>query len=189
MKKQLTILLMLLAPLTRAQTHLVGQRFLQVGAGSYDRLIPGPDNFNVRVGLGKYTARGWESTFFLTGAQKETSLVESGTGTGLGQNIPVEQYAGGYQLAFPLYRSAMKTFLVKLPLSAQIGYERINRGLPYATGYAAGPGSRMLLGVGGAVEVEIWGVLLGVRQQVNFLSRYEKLSTWPYLGYKIHFYR
>lgn len=170
----------------QAQTHLAGQSWVQLEAGSYDCARPGADSFNARVGLGRYgKRRQTESLLFLAAAHKQTSLVESGSGVTLDESVPVEQIFAGYQFTPSLYRSAMRTLHVKAPLVAQLGYERIDRGRD--TGFeAVGGQSRLLLGVGAGLEIEYCGLLLGVRENFNFLSRYEKFSTMPYVGYKIH---
>lgn len=186
-KNLLTIALLCALPWTgQAQTHLAGQRWVQLEAGSYDRVLPGLDSFNARVGLGRYyKRRQTESLLFLAVSHKQTRLVESGSGLTLNQRVPVEQIFVGYQFAPSLYWSAMRTLHVKVPLVAQFGYERIDRGRDTGP-EAVGGQSRLLLGVGSGLEIEYRGLLLGVRENFNFLSRYEKFSTMPYVGYKIH---
>ncbi|GHB87434.1 conjugal transfer protein TraO [Persicitalea jodogahamensis] len=170
-----------------AQTHLRGQPFLQIDAGSYDAVLPGLGNFAFKAGLGKYTRRLWGSMFFVSVAHKQTSLVSEGSRVMIETDVPVDQYMAGYQLTPNLYQSAMRTFLVKLPLSLQAGYECLNRGEDFIGPYLLAPSSRVLLGAGAALEFEYRGVLVGYRQNVNLLSRYQKFSSLPYVGYKIHF--
>ena len=170
-----------------AQTHLRGQPFLQFDAGAYDAALPGLDNFALKAGWGKYTHRLWGSLFFVSVAHKKTWLVSEGSRVMSETDVPVDQYMAGYQLTPNLYQSPMRTFLVKLPLSLQAGYESINRGKDFVGSYLLAPSSRVLLGAGAALEFEYWGVMVGFRQNVNLLSSYQKFSSLPYVGYKIHF--
>lgn len=188
--KKLPLLALLLLPWTvKAQTHLQGQYFIQIEAGAYDRIIPSAENFNARVSAGRYTRRLWESSFFLAFAHKTTDLIETGSGQTLQLGVPVQQFSVGYQLSVLLYQNAMKSVQVKLPVQAQAGYERINRGVTVASSYTIKKGSGFLIGAGAGLELEVRSFVLGVHQQVNFLSGYEKFSTMPYVGYKIHLYR
>lgn len=190
--KNLTAILVLsvttlLAGRAAAQTHLRGQPFVQIEAGAYDAALPSFNSFAVKAGTGKYNRRLWGSMFFVSVAHKETWLISEGSRVLIEKPIPVDQYMAGYQLTPNLYRSAMRTFLVKLPLSVQAGYESINRNRDFAGSYLLSPPSRPLLGVGAALEIEYLGLLLGYRQNVNLLSKYQKLTALPYVGYKIHF--
>lgn len=186
----LTILVMagtVLMQKAAAQTHLRGQRFLQIEVGAYDQLLPGLDNFAIKAGLGKYTRRLWGSMLFVSMAQKQTWLIFEGSRVMLETYVPVNQYMAGYQLSPNLYQSAMRTFLVKIPLSLHVGYESINCGEGFGGSYQMIPSSQVLLGAGAALEFEFWGVQVGYRQNVNLLSRYQKFSSIPYVGYTIHF--
>ncbi len=190
--KNLTAILVLsvttlLAGRAAAQTHLRGQPFVQIEAGAYDAALPSFNSFAVKAGAGKYNRRLWGSMFFVSVAHKETWLISKGSRVLIEKPIPVDHYMAGYQLTPNLYRSAMRTFLVKLPLSVQAGYESINRNRDFAGPYLLSPPSRPLLGVGAALEIEYLGLLLGYRQNVNLLSKYQKLTALPYVGYKIHF--
>lgn len=190
--KNLTALLILaalalVAGHASAQTHLRGQPYVQLEAGSYDTALPSLNNFALKAGVGKYTRRLWGSMFFVSVAHKQTWLVSEGSRVLIDTPVPVDQYMAGYQLTPNLYRSAMRTFLIKLPLSLQAGYESINRTRDFAGPYLLSPPSRLLLGGGLGLEVEYRSVLLGYRQNVNLLSKYQKFTAMPYVGYKIHF--
>lgn len=170
-----------------AQTHLRGQSYVQIEAGAYDKALPWQNNFAVKAGLGKYTRRLWGSMFFVSVAHKETWLVSEGSRVLIDTPVPVDQYMAGYQLTPNLYQSAMRTFLIKMPLSLHAGYESINRNRDFVGPYLLTPPSRILLGAGVGLEVEYRSVLLGYRQSVNLLSKYQKLTAMPYVGYKFHF--
>lgn len=189
--KNLTALLILaalalMAGRASAQTHLRGQPYVQLEAGSYDTALPSLNNFAIKAGVGKYTRRLWGSMFFVSVAHKQTWLVSEGSRVLIDTPVPVDQYMAGYQLTPNLYRSAMRTFLIKLSLSLQAGYESINRNRDFAGSYLLSPPSRLLLGGGLGLEVEYRSVLLGFRQNVNLLSKYQKFTAMPYVGYKIH---
>lgn len=138
--KNLTALLILaalalMASRASAQTHLRGQPYVQLEAGSYDTALPSLNNFALKAGVGKYTRRLWGSMFFVSVAHKQTWLVSEGSRVLIDTPVPVDQYMAGYQLTPNLYQSAMRTFLIKLPLSLQAGYESINRNRDFAGPY------------------------------------------------------
>lgn len=184
--------MLLFSGLAYGQTHLRGQRYIQLEAGAYDELLPnlqkGQMNYQCRVGLGAYSKRLRGGMFFLGYATKTTPLIDE-DGNRVGVLIPVNQYTVGYQHEFNLVENATKTFLVKLPFSGLLGYESLNNNkLKYGT-YTLQKRSDILLGIAAGLEVEIHSCFIGYRQTYHLTSNYQKFGSYPYVGLKIHFFQ
>lgn len=186
------ILFLLLPGLALSQTHLRGQQFLHLEAGAYDNTLPSLTkagmNYSLRLGIGKYTPRTRGVQFFLAFATKSTPLIDT-DGNEPGIKIPINQFNAGCQYDVKLYENAMKTVLVKLPVSAFMGYESLNNDKTTYKSYTLPNQSGFQLGIGAGLEIEIYNFFIGYRQQYNLISNYRKFSAFPNVGYKIHLFQ
>ncbi|MDF7821868.1 conjugal transfer protein TraO [Runella sp. MFBS21] len=184
--------ILLLSGLAHGQTHLRGQRYIQLEAGAYDEVLPslqkGEMNYQFRVGLGSYSKQLRGGMFFVGYATKSTPLVDD-EGNQIGVLIPVNQYTVGYQHELNLIENATKTFLVKLPFSGFLGYESLNNNKLKYGSYTLQKRSDILLGLAAGLEVEIHSFFIGYRQAYHLTSNYQKFGSYPYVGLKIHFFQ
>jgi|GEM_PF-4776854 len=179
------LILFLLPILVVGQTHLKGQHYVYVETGAYDHPLPGNDNYSIRLGLGKYTGKAKGNMLFFGFAHKMTRPVAD-PGIGAGISIPVNQYYVGFQSELNLFQNASKTFTVKLPGSLTVGYESLNRNNRNISGYRLEQSSAVLLGIAAGAEIEYRSFMLGFRQGLNLTGNYQKFSSYPYIGLKIH---
>ncbi len=179
------LILFLLPILALGQTHLKGQHFVYVETGAYDHLLPGNDNYSIRLGLGKYTGKAKGNLLFFGFAHKMTRPVDDWD-IGAGISVPVNQYYIGFQSELNLLQNASKTFTVKLPGSLSVGYESLNHNEPGISGYRLKQSSAVLLGIAAGAEIEYRSFMIGFRQGLNLTGNYQKFSSYPYFGLKIH---
>lgn len=172
--------------LTTAQTHIKNQRFVQFSVGGYDKFIPNFSNYSLTAVAGKYNkkANGLMIGFVYNG--KQANGVVSGNTTPL--TIPVSQYYGFLRSDIPLFYNPTKTFFIRLTGQVNVGYESINdNDIFFADAYKVENVSDFLLGLGVGTEVEFTPLIVGVNSNLNFVSKYSKLTTLPYLGVRVHF--
>ena len=190
--RYLTIILLLFSGLAHGQTHLRGQRYIQIEAGAYDKLLPGVQkgqmNYHCRIGLGSYSKRLRGGLFFLGYATKSTPLIDD-EGNQVGAVIPVSQFTGGYQYELNLVENAAKTFLIKLPFGGLLGYESLNGNKPKYGSFTLQKRSDLLLSITAGLEVEIHNFIVGYRQAYHLTGNYQKFGSYPYVGLKIHFFQ
>lgn len=168
-----------------SQTHLKGQHYVYVETGAYDSPLPGNDNYSIRLGLGKYSGKAKGNVLFFGFAHKMTQAVaEQGIGAGI--SVPVNQYYIGFQSELNLLQNASKTFTVKLPGSLTVGYESLNHNNRTISGYRLEQSSAVLLGITAGAEIEYRSFMVGFRQGLNLTGNYQKFSSFPYIGLKIH---
>ena len=179
------LILFILPILTMGQTHLKGQHYVYVETGAYDSPLPGNDNYSIRLGLGKYSGKAKGNVLFFGFAHKMTQAVaEQGIGAGI--SVPVNQYYIGFQSELNLLQNASKTFTVKLLGSLTVGYESLNHNNRNISGYRLEQSSTVLLGIAAGAEIEYRSFMVGFRQGLNLTGNYQKFSSYPYVGLKIH---
>lgn len=179
------LILFILPILTMGQTHLKGQHYVYVETGAYDSPLPGNDNYSIHLGLGKYTGKAIGNLLFFGFAHKMTQPVVEGE-IGAGISIPVNQYFIGFQSELNLLQNASKTFTVKLPGRLTVGYESLNHNNRSISGYRLEQSSAVLLGIAAGAEIEYRSFMIGFRQGLNLTGNYQKFSSFPYIGLKIH---
>lgn len=183
--RSLFLILFLLPILAVGQTHLKGQHYVYVETGAYDQPLPGNDNYSIRLGLGKYSGKTKGNMLFFGFAHKMTQPIAD-RDIGAGISIPVNQYYMGFQSELNLMQNASKTFTVKLPGSLTVGYESLNHSDRSISGYRLEQSSVVLLGIAAGAEIEYRSFMVGFRQGLNLTGNYQKFSSYPYIGLKIH---
>jgi Conjugative transposon protein TraO len=177
MKTFLTILTVL-PTLLFSQTHLKNQKFIDFGLGGYDGFSS--KNYSMSLGFSKYDKKsngnGIEFSYAHKLANTENKTIQ----------VPVEQLFVSYKRDFNLLKNYNNTFVFSLSAKANLGYEFINRGKYIGSDYVLTNKSDYLLGIGFGLNVEFNYFHLGVTSNFNFISQYQKLSTFPYLKYRFH---
>ncbi|WP_028523239.1 conjugal transfer protein TraO [Runella limosa] len=189
MRGFILLIIGLISTICNAQTHLRNQQFVDVQLGAYDHVFPGITHFAVRAGIGKYTKKVIGNQFFVGYSHKETPLTDNTSTLTSAFSIPVDHYFVGAQSEVPLFYNAHRTVFFKLPFSVIVGYESINKNTISFGQYSLQSRSDILLGGCLGAEIELYNFTVGVRQQINLTSKYQKFSTFPYLGYKLHLFR
>lgn len=170
-----------------AQTHLKGQRFTQLSLSRMDRFSGGWKGDNIgyagEITLGKYTRNlnAWPLTIGY--AFKDYALASP-----LGEfTIPVEQFYASYGYQWKWYRSANRLVFVTSTASGVGGYELLNKGKYYlydSTGLAAR--SRFMAGIDLGFDVEVYNVVIGLKQRWVPTSQIQKFHTFLHIGYRFH---
>ncbi len=172
------ILALLIIPGTLAgQVHIKNQKYLQVFAGAYDDFYPSKNSYFASVELGKYNRKLNSRGFGLQYGRKLSS-----------NGIPVEKFQLSFKQEINVFSSANLTSTFKVLGSLNFGYEAINRDQKYFNDDFVSTKSAFMLGLGTGAEYEFTPLVVGVRTTYNFLSQYQKFSTYPYLGIKLHFW-
>lgn len=171
------LLLLLLAPLcSMGQIHIKRQSFLQINVGAYDRILPSLDSYSISAEIGKYNKKLNATGFGFMYAHK---LAANG--------VPVDKYVGFAKTELNVFSSANLTTTFKILGIGQFGYEAINKDQKIFNAETLQTPSGFVLALGTGAELELSPLVLGVRTTYNFLSSYQKFSTYPYVGIKIHF--
>lgn len=177
--KSFIILLTLMPGLVFCQSHLKNQKFLDIALGTYDGFSS--KNYSIILALGKYDTKANANVLEFSLAQKMANTENSNL------QVPVAQVFANYRRDYTILKNYNKTFIVSLSAKANMGYEIINRGKNRYLAYTLDNKSDYLLGFGIGPNLEYNNVHLGVSSNVNFLSSYQKLSTFPFVKYRIHF--
>jgi hypothetical protein len=185
MKK--AILILCLFPVTlMAQVHIKNQRFLQLNVGSYDNFLPNTTTFSGSLEWGKYSKKLNGSVIGISLNHKKAVGISELDRSNLNFLIPINQYFAYYKTDITLFRDASKVFHIKSTGQVNVGYESINKENRYLNGHLLSNNSEYLLGVGVGLQLEYSPLLIGVTENINFLSKYQKLGTVPYLGLRVH---
>lgn len=159
----------------QAQTHIKNQVYLQLNVGAYDGLYPWRDTHFLQLEYAKYNRKLNARGFGLMYAKKRS-----------GNQIPVEKYQLSFKQELNVLANASLTSTFKVLGTVNFGYESINKDKPMHDNALISTPSAFLLGLGVGAEYEFTPVVLGVRTTYNFLSQYQRFSTYPYLGIKLH---
>jgi hypothetical protein len=174
------------AVLVAAQTHIKNQRFVQFSVGGYDKFAPDLSNYSLTAVAGKYNKKANGVMIGFVYNDKQANGIVNGNTTPL--TIPVSQYYGFLRSDIPLFYNPTKTFFIRLMGQLNVGYESINdNNTFFAEAYKVENVSDFLLGFGVGTEVEFTPLIVGVNSNLNFVSKYSKLTTLPYLGVRVHF--
>lgn len=169
-------LILLCSAFTNAQVHIKNQHYVQVNAGGYDKLIhPDFENFFLQVEYGKYSKRLNTRGFAFLYAKKLS-----------GNLIPVEKYQASFKQELNIFSSADLRSTFKVLGTIDFGYESINRDKEYSGPNYVSSKSAFILGLGTGAEYEFSPIVIGTRVTYNFLSNYQKFTTYPYIGLKFH---
>jgi hypothetical protein len=176
--KSIILLLAIIPGMVFSQTHLRNQKFIDFSLGGYDGFSP--KNYSLKLGTGQYdkksSVNGIEFIIARKIAPTEKRFIQ----------VPVEQLFVSYKREYTLFKNYNKTFIFSLSTKANLGYEFINRNKNNGQNYVLASNSDYLLGLGFGPNVEIYNLHLGVIGNFNFISQYQKLSTFPYLKYRFH---
>lgn len=176
--KKIVLLLIILPSLLFAQTHLKNQKFIEFSLGGYDGFSS--KNYALNLGLGKYNKKNNTHAIEFSFARKLAN-------TNMGNlQVPVEQLFISYGKDFNLYNNYNNTLLISLFAKAIIGYESINRNKIGQNDFAITSKSDYQLGIGLGPNVEFNNFHLGLSSNLNFISNYQRLSTFPYIKYRFH---
>lgn len=172
------ILALLIFPgIVAGQVHIKNQKYLQIYAGAYDEFLPSGSSYFAGLELGKYNRKLNSRGFGVMYGRKLSS-----------NNIPVEKFQLSYKQEINVFSSANLTSSFKILGTVNFGYESINRDQKYFNDDFVSTKSAFMLGVGTGAEYEYTPLVIGARTTYNFLSQYQKFSTYPYMGIKIHFW-
>ena len=69
------------------------------------------------------------------------------------------------------------------------GYECINGNSEYLNDFVLNNQSDYILGIGLGPEIQLFGLNLGVSTNLNFISKYQKFTTFPFIKYRIHLWK
>ncbi|MGM9512469.1 conjugal transfer protein TraO [Larkinella sp. GY13] len=171
----LFVIFLISATLVNAQVHIKNQQYIQFNVGGYDQIHPDPDNFFVQAEFGKYNRKLNSKGFAFLYAKKHST-----------NGIPVEKYQVSYKQEINLFSSPNLTSTFKVLGSVNFGYESINRDNPSYLDRNVSTRSDFILALGTGVEYEFTPLVAGTRITYNFLSNYQKFTTYPYIGIKFH---
>lgn len=171
---------------TQAQVHLKKQSFIEFGVGGYDKVYPNIHHISTFIAVGKYDKKINAHTGGVGFQQKEAALFDSKNVVKLSNTVPVKQLFLYYKTDFKLYSNVMNNFIIKGTGRVNFGYEFLNNQSDYSAEYQLKSKSDFLLGLGAGLEVEYSPIIIGVQQNINILSDYQKFSTVPYLGFRFH---
>lgn len=176
--KSIIILLAIIPSMVFSQTHLKNQKLIDFSVSGYDGFST--KNYLIGLGLGRYdkktNANAIEFSIARKMANNENKTIQ----------IPIEQLFLSYKRDFNLFKNYNNTFILSLFAKANFGYEFINRNKSIGSDYLLANKSDYLLGLGFGPNVEYNNFHLGVTNNFNLISQYQKLSTFPYLKYRIH---
>ena len=161
-----------------SQTHLKNQQFIDFSIGGYDGFSSKNHSFN--IGIGRYNKKLNVNSFEFSYAKKMASIEN------MPIQIPVEQLFVSYKYDFNIFKNYNNTFIISLFTKANLGYEFINRNKYFSPDYVLANKSDYLLGVSIGPNLEFNNFQIGVTSNLNFISQYQKLSTFPYLKYRFH---
>ena len=183
--KSLISALLLLSNVLNAQVHIKNQQFLQFNLGGYDSFVPLSTSFSSGIEWGKYTKKlNSKIVGFAINHKKANGFSDEM----LDLKIPVTQYFAYIKSDISFYHNANNIFHIKGIGQLNLGYESINNESKYVNSYTVSKSSDYLLGVGAGLQIEYCPIVIGVTESINFLSKYQKLSTVPYIGFRYHFY-
>jgi hypothetical protein len=134
----------------------------------------------LNIGIGKYDKKLNANAFEFAYARKSANA-EINTFI-----IPVEQLFVSYKRDFNLLKNYNNTIIFSLFVKANLGYEFINRNKYIGQDYVLANKSDYLMGIGIGPNIEFNNIHLGVSGNLNFISQYQKLSTFPYIKYRFH---
>lgn len=174
--KRLLLLLLFTPLLSQGQIHIKRQSFLQVNIGAYDKALPSLNSYAISGEVSKYNKKLNATGFGFMYGHKLAS-----------NGVPVDKYIGFVKTELNVFSSANLTTSFKILGLAQFGYEAINKDQKVFNAETIQTPSGFVLAVGTGAELELSPIVLGVRTTYNFLSSYQKFSTYPYVGIKIHF--
>ena len=171
----LFILIGLCVTSAKAQVHIKNQHYIQLNVGGYDKLIPDLDCYFIQAEYGSYNKKLNSSGGAVLYAKKFSSNL-----------IPVEKFQVSLKKDVNVFSSANLTSTFKILGSVNFGYESLNRDKKYIDQDLISNKSGFILGLGTGVEYEFTPIVIGTRVTYNFLSDYQKFTTYPYLGIKFH---
>ncbi|MFY7908693.1 MAG: conjugal transfer protein TraO, partial [Emticicia sp.] len=185
MKSFIILLLLGLCQFSNAQVHLKKQLFYELALGSYDNYLPSRSNVSLLVSFGRYNRKGNAHAIGFNFNRKQTTVFDTQTNKTLSVQVPVQQLYLSYKTDFSFYSNAMNNFHVKGIGRVNVGYESLNQDrTTLENTYQLSQKSDFLLGVGAGLEVEYSPVVLGVHQNINVLSSYQKFSSITFLGFR-----
>lgn len=170
-----------------AQVHLKRQKFYEISAGGFDAVLPSKSNVSFQCSIGQYNRKVNGNAFGFTYNQKRTAIFDAQTNNMLVTQIPIQQFYIFYKTDIGIYANAMNNFHIKGIGRINVGYESLNKELATVENiYQLSAKSGFLLGIGAGLEIEYSPIVLGVHQNINVLSNYQKFSSITFLGFRFH---
>lgn len=187
MTKTISLLLFscLLSAGSYAQTHLKGQRFLDVQgglAGGFPHLKqPGINGY---ISTGRYNRQynAWKvSASYMQKPMEATAMCSPGH---------LSQFSLSWGYEFNLWRNACRTRFVRGSLQPMVTYEVLpvssSHAMPDSVYTPIPSGGRFLLGAEGGVEIEFAPVVFSIRQRWLPKSGVQPFYTLVSVGWRFH---
>jgi Conjugative transposon protein TraO len=185
MRKRIILLLITwsFSLIVDGQTHLKNQRFIDLGIGSFDGIKA--SNFSLFASIGKYNKKINANSFEFMYAKKD-SYLQNGSLAQYNISVPVEHFLFSYKRDLNLLRNFNNTLNISTFAKVNLGYESINRNQTYLNEFTINNSSDYILGIGFGPDIQFFGFSTGVTANLNFISKYQKFTAFPYLKYRIH---
>lgn len=190
MKNYIKIILMMsITILAKGQSHIKKQKFIEFGTGSYDKIYPNfSDNQAFYVKFGAYKKSLNSHSILLQYARKQPVIFDETSKNNAIVKVPVEQFIIGYRMDFKILHNYVNTCFLRGVWGANVGYESISRENEYVEDYKLSKKSDVIVGINLGIEAEFTPFIIGVAENINFVSNYQKFSTIPYIGFRFHFF-
>lgn len=187
MKESMLLLLFacLLSGGTHAQTHLKGQRFVEIQGGVVDGLSArNPVGFVGLLSTGRYNRQynAWK----LTVSYLQKPII----GTDITSAGQLQQFSIGWGYEFNLWRNAYRTRFVRGSVQPLATYETLPAPsihmMTDSVCTTTASGSRFLLGAEAGIEIELTPVVLSIRQRWLPKSGMQPFFTLVGVGWRWH---
>jgi hypothetical protein len=175
---RLIILLAVVPIMVFSQTHLKNQKFIDFSMGGYDGFSS--KNYSLNIGIGKYDKKSNANCLEISFAKKFAKVENNAI------QIPIEHLFLGYKHDINLIKNYNYTCIFSLFAKANLGYEIINRNKNRVFDSVLTNKSDYLLGIGFGPNLELHNIHIGLTNNLNFISQYQKFSVFPYLKYRFH---
>jgi hypothetical protein len=170
-----------------SQVHLKRQKFYEISVGGFDAILPSKSNISFQCSVGQYNRKVNGNAFGFAYNQKRTTIFDAQTNNMLVTQIPIQQLYVLYKTDVGIYDNEMNNFHIKVIGRVNIGYESLNKEQATVENiYQFSAKSGFLFGVGAGLEIEYIPIVLGVHQNINVLSNYQKFSSITFLGFRFH---
>jgi Conjugative transposon protein TraO len=159
------------------------QQFIDISFGGFDGFSA--KDYSIKLGVGKYNQKAKAQGFEFTYAHKCVETMDLQNNPSPFQ-IPIEQLILCYKRDFSMYKNYNNTLIFSFFAAANGGYESINHNKAFVQDYILVPKSDYLLGIGFGPNLEFNNIHIGLTNNLNFISQYQRFSVFPYLKYRFH---
>jgi hypothetical protein len=186
MKKLILFGLLLTSVNSYGQTHIKNQRFVEVGLNGYDTSLPLPKGYGFSILTGKYN-KGLNAHIFKASYNRKSADIQYSNGTIPDFNTNIKSIFVSYIFEKNLYRNFNNTFLINLPVGANLGYESINdNNRILKDKYTIATNSDYIIGPTAGIQCQYLNFSAGVITNLNLTSNYTKFSLFPTISYRYH---